>query len=818
MVDQAFIGAGKQLGLELWRIENLKPVKTEVTGKFYEGDSYILLSTSKKSNAFAWNIHFWLGKDTTQDEAGVAAYKTVELDDSLGGGPVQYRELQGSETELFLSYFKNFGGLQYLPGGIESGFKHVERDVYTTRLLHLKGKRTVRVTEVPVTVSSLNSGDVFILDKGLTVYLFFGEKSNKFERAKGVDVASYINGDERGGRAEIIIVNEDITNADFWNELGGYVDPSSLPEGESDDIVEAHKKVARLFKVSDASGSVEFTEIPLEDKKLRKSLLNGDDVFIVFGTKVYIWVGKKSTPLEKKEAFPRAISFLASQGLPTNTPIERVSEGAETAAFKAEFAVWNPPVSFGLKTSAQSNRVEDQVDISALIQRKAEEDKPIDDGSGKLLIWVIHDFKLVPVPPEKYGQFYGGDSYVLLYTYVKNNREKYILYFWLGNDSSADERGSAALLTKEYDDRNLKGQAVQIRVTQGKEPAHFRQLFKGYLVIHSGGLPSGFRNKVETESTPEVALYHIKGTNPLNTYGIHVPVSASSLNSEDSFVLTTPSTVYVWVGNAANTDERTVATNIAGVLSQEGKIIVPVTEGEEPGDFWDSIGGIGEYAKLSPGVSAPQEARLYHASTATGVFRVDEVDNFDQTDLNDEDVFLLDTYTQLFVWIGSQSTAEEKQKSLALAERFVAEASITDGRDSDIPIITILAGNEPDMFISHFRTWDSEYTKKHSFTDPYQAKLAALAKEKEEKLKELVGSSSTVPSTPAPAVPVSASVSSTYSLEQLTSGIPPGVDPTKKEKYLDSKTFAQVFGSTIEEFAALPKWKQDKKKKEVGLF
>ncbi len=29
-----------------------------------------------------------------------------------------------------------------------------------------------------------------------------------------------------------------------------------------------------------------------------------------------------------------------------------------------------------------------------------------------------------------------------------------------------------------------------------------------------------------------------------------------------------------------------------------------------------------------------------------------QVDNFTQDDLNDEDVFLLDTYTQLFVWIG----------------------------------------------------------------------------------------------------------------------------------------------------------------------
>ena len=80
-------GAGKSVGLELWRIEKLEPVKqAKANGKFHQGDSYILLSTSKKGSALVWNIHFWLGAETSNDEAGVAAYKTVELDDSLGGG------------------------------------------------------------------------------------------------------------------------------------------------------------------------------------------------------------------------------------------------------------------------------------------------------------------------------------------------------------------------------------------------------------------------------------------------------------------------------------------------------------------------------------------------------------------------------------------------------------------------------------------------------------------------------------------------------------------------------------------------------------
>lgn len=52
-------------------------------------------------------------------------------------------------------------------GGVASGFHHVvTNDISAERLLHIKGRRVVRATQVPLSWSSFNSGDCFILDLG----------------------------------------------------------------------------------------------------------------------------------------------------------------------------------------------------------------------------------------------------------------------------------------------------------------------------------------------------------------------------------------------------------------------------------------------------------------------------------------------------------------------------------------------------------------------------------------------------------------------------------------------------------------------------
>jgi len=334
--------AGKKAGLEIWRIEKFEvvPQDRNTYGSFYSGDSYIILRTVEGSDGkvISWDIHFWLGKDSSHDEVGTAAFKSVELDDYLGGKPVQHREVQGHESELFQSYFPH--GIRIMEGGIESGFNKIKPKEYKPRLLKLKGRKRVRLVEVPLSAKSVNSGDVFILDLGLLLIQFNGRKSSGHERVKGAEICRALD-DERSSLPEVVVFEEYRPQEEWpkeWIELLGPGPYATAEEGGDDLEFEKGPNTRLLYRLSDATGTLEMTKVA-EGTAVTKNKLDGDDVFILdVGNEIFTWIGLGTTRQERKKAMTYSVEYLEKNGRDTATPITVVMQGTESKYFYSFFS------------------------------------------------------------------------------------------------------------------------------------------------------------------------------------------------------------------------------------------------------------------------------------------------------------------------------------------------------------------------------------------------------------------------------------------------------------------------------------------------
>jgi len=793
--------AGTKLGTEIWRIEKMNPVRQDekTYGTFYSGDAYILLQTIQKPgrSSFEWNLHFWLGKDCSQDEQGAAAYRTVELDDQLGGGPIQFREVQGHESNLFSSYFKS--GIKYLDGGIESAFNHVEPDKYEPRLLHLKGKRDVRCMQVEMKASNMNEGDVFILDNGLKLYQWNGKNANKYEKFKALEVINKINAEERGGRAELVFLDSgknDAACADFWTLAG---DRGGVQDDDGkEDVIKASP--TKLFRISDATGKMEFTQE--QEATLNFDKLDTNDCFLAdSGTTVYVWVGKGASKEERKNGMKYGTDYLAQNNRPPSTQLMRIAQTGEPPAFKQLFCDWPQP-----KANAPEEKGAEKQgpNTNALYERQKQVQEQMASLEGTVEIWRINDFKKEPLDKNLYGQFWAGDSFLVLYTYKINSKTAWIIYFWQGRDSSLDEKGASALLAKEMDDE-LGGDPVQVRVVQNKEPQHFLALFKGKMVVHEGGVASGFKNKNDTDSfdTDGISLFHVKGRSEIDTRAVQVAEKAASLNSGDCFVLLTPDVMYVWQGEGANDVEQKTAHGIADMMKGK-RSMENVKEGSEPEGFWSALGGQGDYSKAKELEDAIHEPRLFRLTCNVGHFHVEEIFNFVQDDLINDDVMMLDVYTEIFLWVGEEASKQEKDESMKTAMSYVQQSQ---GHDKDTPIFRVSARFEPPNFTSHFLGWDAAKAGELG-EDPYLKQLEAMGIKTDggpvQVSDDMIG--------------FSKPGSKAYTLADLKGGCPAGVDPKNKELYLGDDEFATVFGTDKSTFTSFAAWKKTAAKKKAGLF
>ncbi|KFP48071.1 Adseverin, partial [Cathartes aura] len=490
----------------------------------------------------------------------------------------------------------------------------------------------------------------------------------------------------------------------------------ALPECDDDDDELAditNRRSAKLYMVSDASGSMKVSVVA-EENPFSMAMLLSEECFILdngAARKIFVWKGKDANPQERKAAMKNAEQFIQQMNYPANTQIQVLPEGGETPIFKQFFKDWkDKDQSDGFGKVYVTERVAkiEQIEFDATklheSPQMAAQHNMVDDGSGKVEIWRVESSGRVPVGPETYGQFYGGDCYIILYTYPKGQ----IIYTWQGAHTTKDELTASAFLTVQLD-RLLNGQAVQasIRVSQGKEPAHLLSLFKNKpLIVYKDGTSK----KEGQKPAPPTRLFQIRRNLAAITRIAEVDVDATSLNSNDVFVLKLPNNSgYTWVGKGANKEEEQGAQYIASVLKcQTSKI----NEGQEPEEFWKALGGKKKYQTSSQLLTKAEAhpPRLYGCSNKTGRFIIEEVPGeFTQDDLAEDDVMLLDAWEQVFVWIGKDANETERQESVKSAKRYIE--TDPSGRDKGTPIVIVKQGHEPPTFTGWFLAWDSNKWK-----------------------------------------------------------------------------------------------------------
>ncbi|KAL0687320.1 hypothetical protein Bca4012_086997 [Brassica carinata] len=675
-LDPAFQGAGQKAGIEVWRIQNFTPapIPKSSIGKFFTGDSYIVLKTTAlKTGALRHDIHYWLGKDTSQDEAGTAAVKTVELDAALGGRAVQYRE-------------------------------------------------------VPFARSSLNHDDIYILDTKSKIFQFNGSNSSIQERAKALEVVQYIKDTYHDGTCEVATVEDgrlmaDADSGEFWGFFGGFAPlPRKTANAEDKTVTFDIKK---LFCVEKGKAN------PVEADTLEREMLDTNKCYILdCGLEVFVWMGRTTSLDDRKVASGAAEEMIRSSERPKSQMI-RIIEGFETVPFRSKFDTWtqetNTTVSEDGRGRVAALLLRQGVNVRGLMKAAPpkEELEAFIDCTGNLQVWRVNGQEKILLQAADHSKFYSGDCYVFQYSYPGEEKEEVLIGTWFGKQSVEEERASAVSMASKMVE-SMKFVPAQARIYEGKEPVQFFVIMQSFIVF-KGGISSGYKKYIaekevddDTYNENGLALFRIQGSGPDNMQAIQVDPVASSLNSSYCYILHNDSSVFTWMGNlATSTDQELVERQLD--LIKPNLQTRAQKEGSESEQFWELLGGKTEYSSQKLTKEPESDPHLFSCTFTKDVLKVTEIYNFTQDDLMTEDIFIVDCHSEIFVWVGQEVVPKNKLLALTIGEKFIEKDSLLEKLSPEAPIYVIMEGGEPSFFTRFFTSWDSSKSSMHG--NSFQRKL-----------------------------------------------------------------------------------------------
>ncbi|KAL3530874.1 hypothetical protein ACH5RR_010196 [Cinchona calisaya] len=742
-LDPAFRGAGANPGLEIWCVENLRlvPVPKSSHGRFFSGNAYLVLYTSLlRSGSPQHEIHYWVGRDAKEVDSILASDKALELDVALGSHAVQYREVQGEETQKFLSYFKPC--IIPIEGVFSSELADVDTNTYRVSLLTCKGDRVVHVKEVPFTRTSLNHNDVFILDTASKIFLFSGYNSSTQERAKALEVVQYIKENKHSGKCGIATIEDGKFVADpdvgeFWSLFGGYAPiPKDLP---SNSLEQPERPATKLFWITTQGKLCQ----PASGLLVKEMLSSNKCYMLDCEFELFVWMGRRTSMTERRTSISAAEDFVRSQDRSINTKLTFLTEGSETASFKSYFGDWPEKVEPKLYEEGRGK-------VAAIFKQHGydvkelpdddEEGHPFVDMSGATKVWRVDSDNLNIIPIVEPMKFYSGDCYIIQYTYPSCGREENLFYAWLGQKSAMEYRVQAISYMNDLVN-SIKGDPTMAQIVEGTEPLQLFMILKT-LIIFKGGKSTRYKMFIaekdiadETYDDSKTALFQVQGTSAYNMQAIQVDEVSSSLNSSYCYILKTESSTYTWIGNFSSVRDHNLLDRMLILMNPTWQAVL-VREGSEPDSFWNALGGKAEHSREKKIKEFTEDPHLFVLTSLGGDFKAKEIFNFSQDDLTTEDVLILDCHSEVYVWVGRQSSVNSKHEALNLGLKFLEKDTVRR-LHSETPVYVVTEGCEPPFFTCFFE-WDP--SKANMLGNSFERKLAIL-KGKTQKLEVTLRSS-----------------------------------------------------------------------------
>uniref|UniRef100_A0A673YT36 Supervillin a n=1 Tax=Salmo trutta TaxID=8032 RepID=A0A673YT36_SALTR len=348
-------------------------------------------------------------------------------------------------------------------------------------LLQVKGRRHVQTRLVEPRVSSLNSGDCFLLITPHHCFVWTGEFANVIEKAKAAELAQFIQTKrDLGCRANYVELLEEGINThsyaakEFWKILGGQTSYQSAGTPDEDELYES-----AIVETNCIYRLVDDKLVPDDDfwgKVPRCTLLSPKQVLVFdFGSEVYVWHGKEVTLAQRKVAFqlakhlwngtfdytncdinpldPGECNSLIprkGQGRPDWAVFGRLTQHNETTLFKEKFLDWTDSkkkgtIKNGHEHLNESNKVQLQInmmrayDASLMLPLLQTPVRTVLDGvdlgrgygpvagddcrhfeisTTAVDIWHILEFDYSRLPKQSIGQFHEGDTYVVKWKYM----------------------------------------------------------------------------------------------------------------------------------------------------------------------------------------------------------------------------------------------------------------------------------------------------------------------------------------------------------------------------------------------------------------